>query len=173
MFSPQIVEGALPSTSTKQLDKGKERVIVEEEDTHETEQEFQLIDLDDDNEERITNMLLKSKDARITELQANLGRAKNVINYLELENQQLETMQAISEFKAIRARKEAGKAKSMLDETLGTFYYNEDEEEQLPRKRLRKIGLKKALAREREKETELAEQLTPSEMLAMEIRYDR
>ena len=33
--------------------------------------------------------------------------------------------------------------------------------------------MKKDLAREREKETELAEQLTPSELLAMEISYDR
>ena len=51
----------MPSTSTKQLDKGKEKVIDEEEkDQHETEQEFQLIQLDsdDENEERITNMFL-------------------------------------------------------------------------------------------------------------------
>ena len=33
--------------------------------------------------------------------------------------------------------------------------------------------MKKALAREREQETTLAEQLTPSELLAMEISYDR
>ena len=33
--------------------------------------------------------------------------------------------------------------------------------------------MKKDLAREREKEIELAEQLTPSELLAMEINYDR
>ena len=33
--------------------------------------------------------------------------------------------------------------------------------------------MKKALAKEREQETTLAEQLTPSELLAMEIDYDR
>ena len=81
--------------------------------------------------------------------------------------------QAISEVREIRAQKEAGKAKAMLDETLGTFDENEDEEEKLPRKRPRTIGLKKALAREREKEIELAEQLTPSELLAIEIRKYR
>ena len=93
VFATLKRQGAMPSTSAKQLDKGKEKVIVEEEDTHETEQEFQLIDLEDEDEdeERITNMLLKTKDAKISELQANLGRAKNVINFLELENQQLET----------------------------------------------------------------------------------
>ena len=85
------MEGALPSSSTKQLDKDKEKVaeqvIVEEENKNETEQEFQIIDLEDEDEERITNMLLKNKDAKISELQYNLGRAKNVINFLELENQ--------------------------------------------------------------------------------------
>ena len=71
MFVPQIVEGALPSTSKNQLDKCKEKFIVEEkEKKHETEQEFLLIhlDSDDENEERITNMLLKSKDAQIRDL---------------------------------------------------------------------------------------------------------
>ena len=60
------MEGTLPSTSTKRLEKGKEKVIVEEEeDKHETEQEFQIIHLDGENEdeEGITSMLLKSKDA--------------------------------------------------------------------------------------------------------------
>ena len=46
-----------------------------------------MIDLDDEDEIRITNMLIKRKEAKISELEANLGRAKNVINFLELENQ--------------------------------------------------------------------------------------
>ena len=118
-------------------------------------------------------MLLKSKDANISELQANLGREKNEINDLQLENHYLETKRAISEVKAIRARKEARKAKDMLHETLGTFDDSEDEEEKLPRKRPRTIRLKKALDWEREQETTLVEQLIPSELLAMEISYDR
>ena len=65
------------------------------------------------------------------------------------------------------------KAKENLDEVLGTHDDTEEEEEQLPRRRPRKIGLKKALAKEREQEAALAEQLTPSELLAMEIDYDR
>ena len=85
----------------------------------------------------------------------------------------METKQAISEVKEIKAQKEAEKAKELLDETLGTFDDSEDEEEQLPRKRPRTIGLKKDLAWEREKEAELAEQLTPSELLSIGIRKDR
>ena len=62
------IQGAIPSTSTKKLEKGKENIIdEEEEDKHETEQEFQLIHLDndDENEARITRMLLKRKYAQI------------------------------------------------------------------------------------------------------------
>ena len=61
-----------------------------------------MIDLDDEDEVKITNMLIKIKDAKISELQANLGREKNVINFLELENQHLETKQTISEVREIR-----------------------------------------------------------------------
>ena len=85
----------------------------------------------------------------------------------------METRQPISEVRAIRARKEVEKAKAMLDETLGTFDNSEDEEEQLPRRRPRRIGLKKVLAKGKEQEIALAEQLTSSEFLAMEIDYDR
>lgn len=50
MFSPQIVGWALLSSSTKQVHKGKEKMIEVEiqqlqEDLHETEQDFYLIDL--------------------------------------------------------------------------------------------------------------------------------
>ena len=151
-----MLEGALPSSLAKQLDKGKGKVIehitVEEEDKHETEQEFQLIDLQDEDAERITNTLIKIKDAKISELQANLGREKSVINFLELENQQLKTTQAISEVRAIIAQKEAGKAKALLDDALGIFDDSDDEEDQLPGQILKTIGPKRALAQERKKE---------------------
>ena len=87
-----------------------------------------MIDLDDEDEVRITNALIKSKEAKISELQANLGRANNVINFLKLENRQLEAKQTINEVRAIKAQGEAGKAKDLLDDTLGSFDDNEDEE---------------------------------------------
>lgn len=55
---------------------------------------------------------------------------------------------------------------------MGTLDDTEEEEEQLLRKRPRKIGLNKALAKEKEQETTLAENLNPSEILAMEMEYD-
>ena len=110
----------MPSTSTKQLDKGKEKVeeqvIIEKEDDHETEQEFQLIYIenDDENEVRISSMLIKNKYAQIKYLQANLGRARIFLHYYEVENKQLEVENAIYEIRAIRAKKEAKKTKEKL-----------------------------------------------------------
>ena len=166
----------MPSTSTKQLDKGKEKVMdEEEEDEHETEQEFELIHVDrnDENEARISSMLLKGKYAQIKDLQANLARAGNAIHYYEVENKQLEAQKAIYEVREIRAWKEVERTKVRLDEVLGVFDESEDEEGQLSRRRPRTMGLRKALAKEKEQETTLEEQLTLSEMLAMEIEYNR
>ena len=108
MFATLKRQGAMPSTSTKQLDKGKEKVMEEEEEyQHETEKEFELIhvDSDDENEARVSRMLLKGKDARIKDLKANLARARNVIHYFEIENKQLEAQKAIYEVREIRAWK--------------------------------------------------------------------
>ena len=85
----------------------------------------------------------------------------------------MKTKQAISEVKEIKAQREATKAKDLLDETLGRYEDSDDEEEQIPRQRHKTIGLKRALARERQKEAELAEKLTPSELLAIDIDGDR
>ena len=77
----------MPSASTKKLDKGKEKVTVEDnKGKHGTKKKFEFIDLENENEERTTNMLLQSKDAQIRELQKNLGMEKYVINYYKVEN---------------------------------------------------------------------------------------
>ena len=55
---------------------------------------------------------------------------------------------------------------------MGTYEENEDEEGQ-SRRRPRTIGLKKALAKQREQESTLVEQLPLDELLAMEIAHDR
>ena len=55
---------------------------------------------------------------------------------------------------------------------MGTYEESEDEEGK-SRRRPRTMGLKKALERQREQECALAELLPLSEMLAMEIEYDR
>ena len=102
-------------------------------------------------------MLLKSKDAQIRDLQANIGRDKNLIHFLEVESKQLETEKVMCEIKDIKARKEARRAKKNIDEVLGTHDDTEEEEEQLLGRRPRTIGLIKALTKEREQETTLVE----------------
>ena len=62
VFASLRVKGAMPFSSTQQVDKGKEKVIesvIYDEDNHETEQEFQLIDLDEEDEGKITNAVIK------------------------------------------------------------------------------------------------------------------
>ena len=63
----------------------------------------------------------------------------------------------IYEIRAIRAQKEAEKSKDKLYEALDIYANTNDEEEQLPRRRPRTIGLKKALAKERDQGVTLAE----------------
>ena len=66
-----------------------------------------MIELDEEDEDRITSVVIKSKEANISELQANLDRAQYVIGFLEQENQRLKTKQIISEVKTIKAKKGA------------------------------------------------------------------
>ena len=54
---------------------------------------------------------------------------------------------------------------------MGTYEESEDEEGQ-SRRRPRTMGLKKALAKQREQESSLAEQLPLDALLAMEIAHD-
>ena len=68
MFSPQIVEGAFPSSSSKKVhqdEQQKEIFFREEEDLHEEERDFELIDLDDQDDQEASNMTIKEKDAMI------------------------------------------------------------------------------------------------------------
>ena len=59
----------MPSSSTQQVDKGKELVIEpnidDEEGKHETKHEFQLIDLSEGDEDKITNVAIKFKEENI------------------------------------------------------------------------------------------------------------
>ena len=59
-----------------------------------------------------------------------------------------------------------------LEEFMGTYEESSDEEGQT-RRRPRTMGLKKALAKQREEESAQAEQLSLQELLALEIEHDR
>ena len=65
MFAASKRQGTMPSTSARKLDKGKKRIKEkEEEDQHEVEKEFELIhiDSDEENEARISNLLLRLRE---------------------------------------------------------------------------------------------------------------
>ena len=94
------------------------------------EKEFEIIQADNDEEDeaRISNFLIQNKNALIEDLQANLNKAKSVIDTLDLENRQLAARIAIYEAKAFNAQKEAQRAQVKLEEFIGTYEESEDEE---------------------------------------------
>jgi len=53
----------------------------QEEHLHETEQDFNIVNLDDEGEQINTRILIKEKKALIGELKVNLQRAKYIISY--------------------------------------------------------------------------------------------
>ena len=68
VFSPHIVEGALPSSSAKQVhqDEQQEETIVHgKEDLHEEERDFELMDLDDQDDQEALKLIIKEKYAMI------------------------------------------------------------------------------------------------------------
>ena len=88
VFAASKRQGAMPSTSTKQLDKGKKKVNKGNKVKHELEQKFDIIDLDSENayKERATSILLKSNDAKIRDLERCLGMSMYNIEYYKNEN---------------------------------------------------------------------------------------
>ena len=60
-----------------------EAAIHDEDDLHETETDFDLVDLDDEHDDEAFKMIFKHKDAQISELQTNLERYKFIIAYYE------------------------------------------------------------------------------------------
>ena len=121
-----------------------EEVRHEEEDLHETETKFDLVDLDQQNDYE-TSLIIKEKDAQIRELQSNLDRSKFVIYFLEQENNQLQTKQTIVEMQLLKEKREENKAKVLLDEAYDRYGEPNEEEDKVPRKRPRTRGLKRAL----------------------------
>ena len=93
-----------------------ETKIQQEEDLHETEHDFHLVDLSENDNSENTRIVIKEKDALIAELQVNLQREKYIISYYEQENKQFETKHELMEIQLIKAKREVEKAKALLDE---------------------------------------------------------
>jgi len=99
VFTPRKVGGALPSSSALQV-KGKEKMVEEAEfkqqhEKHDTEKEFLLVNSSDEEKDKINQVALKAKDAKIRELETTLERAKYIISFYEQENKQLEVKKEV------------------------------------------------------------------------------
>lgn len=64
MFVASKGQGAMPFSSNQMIEKGKQQ-MKEEVDNHEEEREFELIHIDDDdeNETRLANSLLQDRNS--------------------------------------------------------------------------------------------------------------
>ena len=84
VFAASKGQGAMPSSSTQNIDKVKQK-MKEEEENHEEEREFEIIHIesDDENETRIENSLLQDQNAQIKDLEAELERENDVIHFYE------------------------------------------------------------------------------------------
>jgi len=164
VFGPQIVGGSLTSSPTKQVHKGKEtmtkaKIQHEEEDIHETEQDFDLVDLDENNDNEDISIVIKEKYALIKELKTNLKMSKFIISYYEQENQQLQAKHDTMEIQPIEEKREEMKSKAFLNEAYDRY----GEPKQEPKSRPRARGLKRSLELDRQKEVELVNKLTWNE----------
>ena len=65
------------------------------------------MDNDEEEDARISNLLIQNKNALIEDLQVNLKRAKSANDALDFENRQLGAQISIYEARAIKAQKEA------------------------------------------------------------------
>ena len=131
MLTPQDVEGALPSSSTlqvqvQQLHKGKEKMLEESFADEDKERDFDLtehdepeqhytlhgmetIDLEAQDEETIKDIIIQEKEAQVQALMENLERAKYVITYLEQENKQLSDKQVFMELELLKVKRQGDK----------------------------------------------------------------
>ena len=129
-----------------------EEAIHEEDDLHETETDFDLVDLDDENDDEASKMIIKKKDAQTNQLQTNLEISQFFITFHEQENEQLKTKQAIMEIQLLKEKREEKKEKALLDEAYERYGETNEAEEKVLRKR--------ALELERKNEVELPNELT-------------
>ena len=83
-----VMEAQMPNRHDH---KGKQRMaeedvhqaaIHDEDELHETEIDFDLVNLDDEHDDEAFKMIFKQKNAQISELQTNLERYNFIIAYV-------------------------------------------------------------------------------------------
>ena len=77
------------------------------------------------------------------------------------------------EIQLLKAKREENKAKALLDEAYGRYSETNEVEEQVPRRRPRTRGPKRALKLKRQKEVELANQRTLNEQFVVVFNENR
>ena len=127
---------------------------------------------DSDNEARILENLLIHREGQIDALENDLHRERNFNQFLQIQNRQMSVHMVVYETRAIKYKNEAAKAQARIEELIGDF--DEDEEEDQPRrKRPRTIGLRRALEKQREEEQALFQSTPLIALLEQEIESNK
>ena len=159
MFTSHLKKGAKPSTSTEQGSQLHDEDLIEH--------EFQLVDLETENEPSNMQHTIKEKYSQIRELMDNMARARFVISFLEQENNQLKARQLIMEKEQTKLLQKIGKGKVVLK-----LSEPKQMKKQGKKKWPRTNGLKKALKDDKEHNL-LDEDLDMEDKIALEIDEDR
>ena len=113
MFSPQIEEGAKPTTSAEQGSPSHHEASLHDEEP--IDHNFDLVYLEAHGEHKTLQQVIKDKDSQIMELKDNLERAKFIISFLEQENSQVKAKQLVMEKEKFKAKKQEMKGKKVVD----------------------------------------------------------
>ena len=76
---------------------------------------------DSDSEAWILENILIHRESEIDALKADLHRARNFNQFLQVQNKQMSVHMAVYETRAIKYKKEASKAQVRLEEIMGEF----------------------------------------------------
>ena len=79
--------------------------MQEDEDPHDEETQFDLVDMDQQDYHEASSFIFKEKDAQIRELQTNLDRGQFVISFREQENKQLKYQQVLMELELLKTKR--------------------------------------------------------------------
>ena len=113
-----------------------------------------------------------NRESQIDALRADLERARNFNHFLQIQNKQMSVHMAVYETRAIKYKKEASKAQVKLEELMGEFNDNEDED-QPRRKRPRTMGLRRVLEKKKEEEAALFQSFPLTTLFTQEIEKNR
>ena len=71
---------------------------------------------------------MQNREAQIQDLETNLERSKDLIHFLQMKNRHMSRQMEIYEARALKYKRESQKAQVKLDEYMGDFADDDEDE---------------------------------------------